>query len=131
MTRSTLVRIVAPLLVAALGLACDSDKPADKPDKPLPTREAQAGADKTPPPMADGGGAPGDEVEAEDEDDYAGYDPKVVQAARIAKEIEADPTKADAVLEAANLDREGLDVLMGEIGEDPELATQYRVARGL
>lgn len=61
--------------------------------------------------------------------DLDGLDPKVAQAVRIAREIEADPQAADSVLEKHQLDREGLDALMYDIARSPELSKAYREAR--
>ena len=74
------------------------------------------------------------EDEGDDDDDatlLAALDPKVQRAAAIADGIERDPDSSDEVLARADLDREGLDALMYEIAIDPELASQYRIARGL
>ena len=60
-----------------------------------------------------------------------GYDPRVAQAAMVAKGIEAKPEDADTVLAQAKLDRDGLDALMYEIASDPDLTSQYRIARGI
>jgi hypothetical protein len=72
---------------------------------------------------------------ADDEDDeaqlFAVLDPKVRRATEIAESIERDPAASDQVLAQADLDREGLDALMYEIAINPELASQYRIARGL
>ncbi|MCH9684426.1 MAG: hypothetical protein K0V04_23530 [Deltaproteobacteria bacterium] len=55
-------------------------------------------------------------------------DDRVVKAAELAKKIEADPSKADAILEEAGMDRTALDALMYEVSQ-PDLAEQYRLAR--
>ena len=59
----------------------------------------------------------------------ASLDPKVAKAVNIAKEIEADPSKADEILAKHELNREGLDALMYEIARSPELAKSYAAAR--
>jgi hypothetical protein len=112
-----------------------------------PEADKTAKADKTAPAKKDEpakvddkakGGGGSDEVEAEPEeaeepaaDDLEGYDPRVAQAAKVAREIATDPKAADDVLSKENLDREKLDALMYEIASDPDLTEQYRIARGL
>jgi len=60
-----------------------------------------------------------------------GYDPRVAKAAHVATKISEEPDNADALLAAANLDRDKLDDLMYEIANDPDLTAQYRMARGI
>lgn len=126
------------VIALALLVGCKSpeaDKTA-KADKTAPAKKdepAKVDDDK-----AKGGGG-SDEVEAEPEepaeepavDDLEGYDPRVAQAAKVAREIATDPKAADEVLSKENLDREKLDALMYEIASDPDLTEQYRIARGL
>jgi hypothetical protein len=125
------------VIALALLVGCKSpeaDKTA-KTDKTAPAKKdapAKVEDDK-----AKGGGG-SDEVEAEPEeveepavDDLEGYDPRVAQAAKVAREIATDPKAADDVLSKENLDREKLDALMYEIASDPDLTEQYRIARGL
>ncbi len=81
--------------------------------------KAKAGDAKAGDTKADGG-------EAEPAKDV--FDDRVVKAAALAEKIEADPSKADDVLEAAGMDRAALDALMYEMSQ-PELAEQYRLAR--
>jgi hypothetical protein len=78
--------------------------------------------------------AEGGDAEAEESDEaqlLAALDPKVLRATEIAASIELDPENSDDVLARSDLDREGLDALMYEIAINPELASQYRIARGL
>lgn len=125
-------------VVLALFVGCDdSDK--------APTKTAKADAPKVEPAKAEPkekarGGGGSDEVaeadaveapEAEAPDEEEGYDPRVVQAAEVARELANAPEKADDVLAQKNLDREKLDALMYEIASDPDLTEQYRIARGL
>jgi hypothetical protein len=127
----------AALVAFALTLGCKSPDAADKTakaDKPAPAKKDEpAKADD----KAKGGGgndeveAEPDEVEAPGGDDLEGYDPRVAQAAKVAREIASDPKAADDVLAKENLDREKLDALMYEIASDPDLTEQYRIARGL
>lgn len=68
---------------------------------------------------------------AEGDDTLDGYDPRVAKAARLAEQISSEPQKADDLLAALDLDRDGLDDLMYEIASDPALTAQYRMARGI
>jgi hypothetical protein len=135
--RAGIVAVVA----LALAVGCDSPEPATKTAKTdaRPTASEKAGADGAEAKPKGGGGS--DEVEATptaieegeqpEEDEFTGYDPRVAQAARVAREIADDPQAADDVLSKQNLDREKLDALMYEIASDPDLTEQYRIARGL
>ena len=58
-----------------------------------------------------------------------GLDPRVQKAVNVAREIDADPTKADEVLAKYKLQRTDLDALMFEIARDPKLAESYAAAR--
>ena len=103
-----------------------AEKPAAEPAKAQPKEKAPGGggsdevADAEPP-----------EPDAEPEDEFAGYDPRVVKAAQVAREIATAPETADDVLAKQDLDRDKLDALMYEIASDPDLTEQYRIARGL
>jgi hypothetical protein len=55
------------------------------------------------------------------------FDERVVKVAKLAKEIEADPTQADEILEKAGLDRPAFEALIFSVST-PELAEQYRLA---
>lgn len=136
MKRSSIGAVVA--LALALVVGCKSPEADNKTataDKPKKTEKA--GEDD----KAKGGGGSDEVAKAEPEeedaepevqqDENAGYDPRVVQAAEVAREIAKDPATADDVLAKANLDREKLDALMYEIASDPDLTEQYRIARGL
>ena len=70
-------------------------------------------------------------ADAEAGDEFDGFDPRVVKAASVARDIEANPAKTDDVLQERGLDRDSLDTLMFEIAKDPDLTGQYRIARGL
>ena len=85
--------------------------------KPISKSDAKADDAKADAPAEDG--------------DLDGYDPRVAKAARLASQISADPQKADEMLAALDLDRDGLDDLMYEIASDPDLTAQYRMARGI
>jgi hypothetical protein len=123
-----LLPLAAALLLSA-GCQNEQGQPEGKPGGAGPAASGQpkAADDKRPEPPqeADTGNAP------EQEDPLAGLDPKVVRAVELAEDIESDPEAADDVLARAELDREGLDALMYEIALEPELAAQYRIARGL
>lgn len=128
-----------PMLTSlTLGL-CLSVSACDKGDdaKPATSADAPAAAsgDKA---AAEGGeAAPAKtvtpEIQAEADaalsDDLASLDPKVAKAVQIARDIEADPGAADAILVKHQLDREGLDALMYEIARSPDLNKSYRDAR--
>lgn len=118
---------------AAKGAKADADKGGGAPAK---VGEAPAKAD-------DGGAveaaddAAGVEAEAEADaeeeapgegDLVASLDERVQRVAKLAKEIESRPTEADDILDAADLDREGFEDLIYEIGADPALSKQYQVA---
>lgn len=104
------------------------DAKADEPkaDEPAKVDDADAAADADA--KADDAKA-GDTAEGDDELD--GYDPRVAKAARLAEQISSEPQKADDLLAALDLDRDGLDDLMYEIASDPDLTAQYRMARGI
>jgi hypothetical protein len=142
MTTSMLHRTGILLVTLALAAACGkSPEPANKTasaDKRTAGDKAERDGAQT---KTKGGGG-SDEVDATtptqleddeppEEDELASYDPRVAQAAKVAREISNDPQSADEVLEAEDLDREKLDALMYEIANDPDLTEQYRVARGL
>lgn len=118
-------------LLTVLGVACGTPK-QDTPVKEerIAARPAEPNA-VTPPAGADDPGEAAPEEPTEPEDEFSAYDPRVAQAARVAVEIEADPTKVETVLASADLDREKLDTLMYEIASNPELTKQYRIARGM
>ena len=76
--------------------------------------------------------APAKAVIVDDADEeFAGFDPRVVKAAKIAREIEKEPKDAETVLAQNDMDREALDTLMFEIARDPDLTGPYRIARGM
>jgi hypothetical protein len=142
MITSTIERAAILAVVAlALAVGCNTPEPASKTasaDKPKPAdKTADKPGDKT----KGGGGSdevaegpptePEEDGEQPEEDEFTGYDPRVVQAARVARDIAADPKAADDVLAKQSLDREKLDALMYEIAGDPDLTEQYRFARGL
>jgi hypothetical protein len=107
-----------------------------QPTKQDPAAKAGASADKGPDNKPDTKPAPDDSSEADDEQSeeaqlLAALDPKVLRATEIAENIERDPENSDDVLARSDLDRDGLDALMYEIAINPELASQYRIARGL
>lgn len=54
---------------------------------------------------------------------------KVQLAATVAREISADPEKADEILASHKLDRDQLDALMFEIASNPDLTQAYMAAR--
>ncbi len=136
---------IASLAASVLFLltACDDGT------KPAPTQTAQADAKPDPSAAAepdaqpdaqpedpaddvgDASAAAADDADDADDDDFAGYDPRVAKAAQLAAKITADPQRADDLLAAADLDRDELDALMYEIANDPDLTTQYRMARGI
>ena len=119
--------LLAVLTVALMGSlpACDSgnkEEPVAQNDaKPATAGEAEQAAPADPEAQKEA-----DAVLAED---MSGLDPKVAKAVSIAKEIEADPSKAEDVLGKYELDREGLDALMYEIARNPDLAKAYAAAR--
>lgn len=118
--------LLAVLTVTAMSIlpACDSTPKEEATAKD--SAEAKAdGAEKAP--------AVDPEVQKEADtvlaEDTSGLDPKVAKAVSIAREIEADPSKAEDVLGKYELDREGLDALMYEIARNPDLAKSYAAAR--
>lgn len=105
------------------------DDPAADPkkdDTPEPKKDDTAAEDPVDP-AADP--ATGDD--AVPDEALEGYDPRVAKAAHVATKISEAPDNADALLAAANLDRDKLDDLMYEIANDPDLTAQYRMARGI
>ncbi len=105
----------------------DADPDADPDAEPdAPPEESKDDVDDT----AEADSAP-DAAPDEDAEGLDGYDPRVAKAAQVATKISEDPQKADDVLAAADLDRDKLDALMYEIANDPDLTTQYRMARGI
>ena len=121
MTMRTIIISASVLgLTAALG-ACDKDVPAPKDAQPVAEHNAAADSAK-----------PVDTAPDKGAKDNAGakeaFDPRVVKAATLAEQIEADPTHADEVLAKAGMDRAALDALLYEVSE-PDLAEQYRLAR--
>ncbi|MCB9758484.1 MAG: hypothetical protein H6739_01460 [Alphaproteobacteria bacterium] len=88
--------------VFALLAACDSSPPPEPAPPPEPVAE--------PAPPA--------------------TDPRVEQAVRLARAIDAAPENAAALLADAGLTLEQLDALMYEIAEDPQLSRQYAEQRG-
>jgi hypothetical protein len=121
-------------LVLALG--CDSGSDAASADSGAKPGD-RAAASKAPgdPPSRLADAKPSerdaDRGDADAGDDLDGFDPRVVQAAKLARDIEKDPAAADDVLVAAGLSRDALDSLMFEIARDPDLTGQYRIARAL
>jgi hypothetical protein len=117
--------LLAVLTVAAMSIlpACDSPK---EEVAAKDGAEAKTDGDEKAPEVDP-------EVQKEAEtvlaEDTSGLDPKVAKAVSIAREIEADPSKAEDVLGKYELDREGLDALMYEIARNPDLAKSYAAAR--
>lgn len=97
------------LTVSAMG--CDKKEPESKP-APVAAKTPDTDAPK-----------PAPEADAAPE-----LDPQVKLAVELAKAIGDAPDKADDVLAAHKLDREGLDDLMFAIAEDPKLAASYALA---
>ena len=118
---ATLVLAVAPTLTA-----CDSGNNDDAAAKPADAPKAEEPKKEEAKPVDPEAQKEADEVLAAD---GSGLDPKVAKAVSIAREIEADPSKAEDVLAKHELDREGLDALMYEIARNPELAKSYAAAR--
>ncbi|MCA9652346.1 MAG: hypothetical protein KC501_20700 [Myxococcales bacterium] len=123
--RIVLLGLVGATLAAG---GCDSGKPEAKKDGDAKT--AKAGDAKTGDAAKAGDAktdeaADGDEAKADEAPDA--LDDRVVKAASLAKKIEAEPTRADAILEEAGMDRESFEALIFEVST-PELAEQYRLA---
>lgn len=116
------------LIVLGLALAACGNTQKDTPVKETITAKNDPPVVELP---ADSAASDAPEQPTEPEDEFSAYDPRVAQAARVAIEIQDDPTQADAVLASSELDREKLDALMFEIASDPELTQQYRIARGM
>lgn len=94
--------VVFVMLCAALA-GCGAEPPAE----PTPAETAAAGDTAAPAPeMAD----------------------SVRTAVGIARELEADPEAAEAILERHGMTTEEFDEMMYDIAADPELARQYREA---
>lgn len=145
-------RLLTSMFVVGLSLGvagCDDDsktpaKTAKKGDKATDAKKDDKAADtkkddKAADPVKDDAVEDPAEVEADaaPEQDAApdealeGYDPRVAKAAHVATKISEKPDDADALLAAADLDRDKLDDLMYEIANDPDLTAQYRMARGI
>lgn len=122
--------------LVALAVGCDSGSEPSGDDKGAQTASAKGKGDPT---KAEGPtgkedappGSPTTDAEGEGDEALDGFDPKVVKAATLARDIEAKPEDADQILATAALDRAALDAMMVEIAKDPALTEQYRVARGL
>jgi hypothetical protein len=56
--------------------------------------------------------------------------PKVAEAAALAKELEANPDDADAILKRHGMTRQQLEDLMYEIAADDEMSQAYARERG-
>lgn len=127
----TIIRksLIAALVVAFAPelTACDSGNK----EEPQAQTDAKADAGAEAKPEEANAVDPAVQKEADEalSADASGLDPKVAKAVNIAKEIEADPSKAEEVLAKHELDREGLDALMYEIARSPELAKSYAAAR--
>ena len=129
--RIVLLGLVGATLAAG---GCDSGKPEAKKDGDAKTAKAgdaktgdaaKAGDAKTGGDAKADEAADGDEAKADEAPDA--LDDRVVKAASLAKKIEAEPTRADAILEEAGMDRESFEALIFEVST-PELAEQYRLA---
>lgn len=126
-------KIITKSLMAALVLACaptlvacdsgNNDDVAKKEEATAPPKGETKEEKKAVDPAVQA------EADAALSADASGLDPKVAKAVNIAREIEADPSKAEEVLAKHELDREGLDALMYEIARSPELAKSYAAAR--
>ena len=112
--------------------AADAKKGDTAADAKKDDKAADAKADDEP---SDDTAAPADdaapEADAAPDEALEGYDPRVAKAAHVATKISEKPDDADALLAAADLDRDKLDDLMYEIANDPDLTAQYRMARGI
>ncbi len=122
-------RGAAVLIALVLASGCDSDPATTAEKTPAASSTKTDGAE--PSPASAPTKASTAPTEADEDDSLEGFDPKVVQAAMLARSIEAKPEEADLILASAELDRAALDALMVEIARDPALTEQYRVARGL
>lgn len=124
------------ILRVGLGLAlfaCDrGEEAADQATPAAPVAAASQPEPVAAPPAAEAAAEPAeDAAPGPDDAAYEAFDPKVAQAARLARDIEAKPAEADALLAGAGLDRDQLEALMYEISRDPTLTEQYRIARSL
>jgi hypothetical protein len=123
------IHTIIAICLALPTVACGD---SGKPTKQDPAAKAGVSADKGPdtkPATAPDDSA--DDEQSEEAQLLAALDPKVLRATEIAENIERDPENSDDVLARSDLDRDGLDALMYEIAINPELASQYRIARGL
>jgi hypothetical protein len=119
-TIKLITRSLLPTLVLALVLpACGGDK-ADAGKKADAAKKGDAGKQAS----ADSAG-PADEPA----DDVPALDPKVEKAVTLANKLAAEPSRADAILEEAGMDRQSFQTLLYEIAHDPELSKSYAVAR--
>ena len=62
-------------------------------------------------------------------DSGSAADPEVAKAAKIAKDIEAAPDKAEATLKAAGMSVEDFESLMMDIAADPEKTKAFEAAK--
>ncbi|MCX4239260.1 hypothetical protein [Paraliomyxa miuraensis] len=116
------IHVVGLGLTLALG-ACDKGESKDAKataDAKAKTGDAKTGDAKT-------GDAKAGDAKADQGADEP-LDERVVKAARLANEIEAEPARADEILAEAGMDRAAFNALIYEVST-PELAEQYRLAR--
>lgn len=112
MNASTPLLFALSLLLAGSTLRCESrvtEAPAPRAEAPNVTARAEA---TTAAPAAD-----------------EPLDPRVVNAAGLAKEIMMEPDRIPQILSARDMDRDQLDALMFEIALDQELSQEYQLAR--
>lgn len=122
-TIKLITRSLLPTLVLALALpACGGDEDAGKKADAKKGDAGKKGGDKQA--AADSAG-PSDEPAA----DVPALDPKVEKAVTLANKLAAEPSRADAILEEAGMDRQSFQTLLYEIAHDPELSKSYAVAR--
>jgi hypothetical protein len=126
MTTTNTIKLFARTLVPAFALllslaGCGE---ADKPDKKAvdkTDKTAKVDGDKTKDLDTPEVGTP--------EPEMPDLDPKVEKAVTLANQLAAEPSRADAILEEAGMDRTTFQTLLYDIARDPELSKSYAVAR--
>jgi len=108
-------------------LACGSNEsPKPQAAKPAATKpsEPESNVGEGSPPAS----RPSKPLAEASDGALAGLDARVVRAAEVARNIDAQPERVTEILDAAGLKRAEFEDLIFEISAEPSLAQQYRLA---